>query len=93
MEFLDLFNKIAVLSNPALAARALPDSMGTFIKDTDIDSLDVVMVSVYLCDAFGIAEEVGKTMPLETPQRVFDFIQANKTKDPESYEAALEAMK
>ena len=71
-----------------------------------LDSLDTLMLSVYLADIFGIPEEKLKELrPLEvenpdgtrsrsmTIKRIFDFVDQNKTADPISIEEAIAKIK
>lgn len=93
MTFLDFFNEIALIANPALRTRQRAADPQQLLKETDIDSLDLVMISVYLCEAYKIPEEVGKAMPLGSVAEVQQFIELHKGVTPESFEAALEAMR
>lgn len=92
MQFLEFFNRLAVIADPGLAKRNLPASLDQKLSDTDVDSLNRVLVSVYLCEIYGIAEEVGKTMPLETVAGILEFVDKHKQKTPESLEKALEEL-
>jgi acyl carrier protein len=67
----------------------------TEIKDTGLDSLDMIMISVYLSELYGVPEEVAKTMTdVVTLADVFTFMNDNKTKTPpETVEACLELIK
>jgi acyl carrier protein len=52
MNFLDLFNRLARLAKPAAASELveITDPQGP-LKDTGIDSLDMLMITVYLRSA------------------------------------------
>ena len=89
MNFIQFFNELAIIVDPNLRGRKLPTNEHESLCDTDVDSLNRVMISVYLCDFYGINEEVGKTMPLTTVATVQTFLEANKTKEPASFEEAL----
>ena len=93
MNFLDFFNEIALIANPALRNRQRATGETQLLKETDIDSLDLVMISVYLCEAYQIPEEVGKAMPLESVAAIRAFLDENKVSEPISYAAALEVMR
>ncbi len=90
MDFLELFNKIAVIANPNLKHRRLPASLDESIKDTDIDSLDATMISVYLCDVYGISQKVGEGLTFITAGQVQEWLDGHKTQDVDSVESALE---
>jgi acyl carrier protein len=78
-DFIRLFNACAVLaktpSNPPVAAGSLDD----LFPDLNIDSLDGLILGMYLCDAFGVSEEVGKTMQVRSVGEMRDFLVANAT--------------
>lgn len=92
MDYVKLFNDVAVKANPNLLHKQLVEDINQPIKDTDIDSLDVVITSVFLCELYGIEESIGKNMPLDKVSSVFEFIELNKTKEPQSIEQALEQL-
>lgn len=78
-DFIRLFNACAVLaktpSNPPVAAGSLDD----LFPDLNIDSLDGLILGMYLCEAFGVPEEVGKTMQVRSVGETRDFLVANAT--------------
>lgn len=92
MTFIEFFNALAVLSNPALAKKSLVTDESQLLADTDIDSLDQVMVSVYLCDVYRIPEEVGKRMPLTNLAVIQEFLAANAEPLNVSFEDALKGL-
>ena len=93
MDFLELFNAVAKVARPVhVQYTPVPDKESQIV-DFGMDSLDMLMVSVYLCELHGIPEEIGKEMHAETVQQFEDFINAHKTQVPESIEAAVEYCK
>ena len=93
LNFLDLFNAVADVVRPIhVRYNPMPDKV-TPIADYGMDSLDMLMTCVYMCELFGIPEEVGKEMVATTVQEMEDFIMAHKTQEPESIEAAVEYCK
>ena len=93
MDFLALFNAVAEVARPVhVKYNPLPDKVCSVVE-YGLDSLDLLMISVYLCELHGIPEEVGKEMHAETVQEFEDFINAHKTQVPESIEAAVEYCK
>lgn len=93
MNFLDLFNAVAEVARPVYTKYTTITDKSHNISSYGLDSLDNLMICVFLCELYGIPEEVGKEMRSETVQQVEDFIMANKTKEPESIEAAVEYCK
>ena len=93
MNFLDLFNAVAEVARPIhVKYTPVPDKSSP-IADFGMDSLDMLMVCVYLCELYGIPEEIGKDMTGSTVQEIEDFISAHKTQEPESIEQAVEHCK
>jgi acyl carrier protein len=78
-DFIRLFNACAVLaktpSNPPVPAGSLDDPFPAL----NIDSLDGLILGMYLCEAFGVPEEVGKTMQVRSVGEMRDFLVANAT--------------
>ena len=93
MNFLELFNAVAEVARPIhVKYTPVPDKTSA-IADFGMDSLDMLMVSVYLCELYGIPEEIGKTMTTTTVQEIEDFEMKHKTQEPSSIEAAVEHCK
>ena len=93
MNFLDLLNAVAREAKPAHQNFNPIDDVNTKFADTDIDSLDNMMIVMYFAIIHEISDEVSKDFHPETPKQLEDFVNANKTKTPESIEAALEMIK
>ena len=92
MVFLDLFNMIARKARPAHHEFVPLDSMSILFTDTDLDSLDMLMVAMFFSEIYGIDDEIAKYMTPASVQEMYDQIQEHKTKDPESLELAMEAV-
>jgi len=88
MDFLELFNAVAEKARPIHTQYTPVPDMTTPIAEFGMDSLDMLMVSVYMCELHGIPEEVGKDMIATTVQEFADFIAEHKTQEPESIQAA-----
>lgn len=93
MNFLDLLNMVAREARPAFRDLAPLDSMETSFKETELDSLDGLMIVMYMSIIYGIEDDLVKEFHPETPQQLLDFIEQNKTKDPSSVEEAKELIK
>jgi acyl carrier protein len=62
--------------------------------DIGLDSLDGLVMLMYLCELYGIPDDdETKTWAPKTVQEVHDLIMSRKTQEPESVEKALEACK
>lgn len=93
MNFIELFNAVARKAKPMHMDLAFASSMDDVMADLNIDSLDGLMMMMYIGELFGIPDEVCKDFNPTTVQEVYDFVQQHKTKEPESLEAAMEAIK
>lgn len=93
MDFLGLVNELARKAAPVTADDKIPlTDMSQNLSESGMDSMDMLMVSIYLCEFYGISEETAKTMPMDTVQNVYDWLMLHKTKDVD-FEQALESIK
>lgn len=83
-EQLNLMQSIVVLARPVTADEVKYDNgLDTKITDTGLDSLDLIMVGVYLSELYGVPEEIAKTMTdVVTLRDMITFMNENKTKEP-----------
>jgi acyl carrier protein len=92
-DFFRLFNACARLAktpnNPPLDAGSLDD----LLPDLNIDSLDSLVLGMYLCDAFGVPEEVGKTMQVKSVGDLKAFLVANATVEEIDVENVISELK
>ena len=96
MNELELIQEIVNLVRPVTADEVRYDNgILTEIKDTGLDSLDMIMLSVYLSELYGVPEAVAKTMTdVVTLMDVLTFMNDNKTKEPPATVAeCLESIK
>lgn len=87
MDFLELFNGVAGVAKPMNFVAV--GSKDTPFKETNIDSLDLLMVTVYMCELFGISEEVGKSLKPANVAEIEAFVAQHKTRQPSSVEEAV----
>jgi acyl carrier protein len=93
MNFIDLFNQVARAARPAHNSYAPLDSLDTKLVETDIDSLDGMMIVMYFAIIYDISDDLAKDFHPETPQELLDFLQTHKKREPASVEEALEMIK
>lgn len=106
MDRIALLNEIIKVAKPASIEKPVATSMDEETTNLDLDSLDTLMVTVYLSDIYGIPEEKLKELrPLEienpdgtrsrsmTIRRIFEFVDENKTIEPASIEEAVAKIK
>lgn len=82
MDFLELFNAVAVAVRPAYQDYKPVTDLDTPMKDTGLDSMDALMMGIFFCEIYGISEEVGKEMQPTTPREFQEFLETHKTKTP-----------
>jgi acyl carrier protein len=93
LNFVELFNRVVDVAKPAFAEDSHASSLDDNLQALGIDSLDTIMMSIYVGDIFGIEEEVMKTMRVSTLRELLEFIEQHKTRTPASIEEAVEALK
>lgn len=93
MDFIKLFNGVTDLVKPVSASDSYAQSMDDNLTELGFDSLDHLMFAVYFGDIYGISEEVMRTVQAKTVRELQEYLEANKTKTPESVEAALEMVR
>ena len=94
INFIELFNMVSQVSRPAHAKEAPATTMEDKLADIGIDSLDGLIMTMYFCELSGIPEDdETKEWHPTSVQEVFDYLIKRKTQEPESIEAAREAIK
>lgn len=93
MDYLKLFNAVASVARPVNANKAEAKELEQLLTDTGFDSLDMLMIGVYLSEIFGVDEELAKTMDVKTVKEMMDFFLQHATKHPESIESAVKEIK
>jgi acyl carrier protein len=90
--FFRLFNACARVAktpnNPPVEAGSLDD----LLPDLNIDSLDTLILGLYLGDIFGVPEEIGKTMQVRSVGDVKAFLLANATVEAIDVDKAIESL-
>jgi len=89
MDFIKLFNEVARVAKPMSPDFDNAKSLEDKLSDIDVDSLDSLLIGIYLCEIFDVPEELGKDLIPETVGHIHDFIMQHKKKEPESIEAAI----
>ena len=93
INFIQLFNEVAKVVKPMHPDFDNAKDLDDKLADIEVDSLDALLIGIYLCELYGIPEEKGKELALVTLRDIHDFLMKNKTTEPESVEAAVEAIK
>ncbi|HEX8989617.1 MAG TPA: hypothetical protein VF816_16790 [Rhodocyclaceae bacterium] len=93
LDFIELFNGVARVARPALENGAGASAMQDRLTEVGIDSLDVMVLLMYMCELYGIDEATSKEWRAETVSDVHDLLMAHKTREPASVASALEQIK
>lgn len=95
-ELLEIIKEVAKLARPVSADEMVLDNLDVLLKDTGLDSLDFLMVGVYMSDIYGVSEEDLKNMQMtetSTIRDMFTYMQEHATKHPANLEEALASIK
>ena len=93
MDKLELFNGLIHIVSPVNSVNAEAKSLDDNLGDTGLDSLDLLMMAVYLSDIYGVEEELLKEMQPITVNDMFTFMETHKTLNPTNIHEALESVK
>jgi acyl carrier protein len=89
MNFIELFNMVSQVARPVHANEVAASSMDEKLQDIGIDSLDGLIMTMYLCELYGIPEDAEtKEWHPTSVQEVYDYLMRRKTKEPTSVEEA-----
>jgi len=106
MDKIKLFNEVIKVAKPAGFERPVAKKLSEETVDLGLDSLDTLLITVYLGDIYGVPEEKLKELgpkEIENPDGtksrsltisdIFNFMEQNKTQEPASVEEAVEKIK
>jgi acyl carrier protein len=88
-ELLDILEGVVELATPLNSNGVKIKSLDENLSETGLDSLDMLMVGIYLGDIYGVSEDDLKTLQPVTVRDLFEFMCQHKTKEPTSVEEAL----
>lgn len=91
MDFLDLLHEVGKVAKPMHkdTLERISD-VNILFKDTEYDSLDLIVVCMFMCQIYGINDDIAKKFHPKSPQELFNFIEKNKTKEPKSISEAIQ---
>lgn len=92
MDFIELFNGVVRVVKPMEPNFEATD-LGSMFKNLGVDSLDSIMITIYMCEIYEVPEEIAKGWTPSTIRELHDLLMEHKTKDPESVEASLALIK
>lgn len=93
MDKLELFNGLISIVTPVNSMGAKGESLDQPLSETGLDSLDLLMMAIYLSDIYGVPEEIAKTMQPTTVGDMFTFMEEHATKTPTNIHDALDSVK
>lgn len=82
MDKLELFNALVKVVRPAFLDYIPQTTLNVKFSDTGLDSLDALMMTIYLSDIYGIPEEVAKQFSFSTLEELFALLEQNATRTP-----------
>jgi len=68
MDKLELFNALILVATPVNSNGAVATSLDQPLAETGLDSLDLLMMGIYLSDIYGVPEEIAKEIDLAARQ-------------------------
>lgn len=89
-EFIELLNQVAKKAKPFHNELIPIETMDMDLKETGLDSLDMLMCTVYLCEIYDVEDEKSKEMVGATPQDLFDFLKEWGRRQPADLDQAKE---
>jgi acyl carrier protein len=89
-DFILLLNQVAKKAKPFNDELLPIDSMDTVLVETGLDSLDMLMCTVYLCEIYDVEDEKSKEMRGATPQELFNFLKEWGRRQPSDLAQAKE---
>lgn len=92
MDYLNLFNEIIKIATPLNSNKAEAKSLDQSLTDTGLDSLDLLMVAIYLAEIFGVNEEQAKQVQAKTVGEMVSYMHFYRTKEPSSIEEAIKGI-
>jgi acyl carrier protein len=93
MNFIELLNKVGRVARPAHHEFVPIEFMEERFEESCFDSLDMLMIGMYMSEIYDIDDEIAKELNPETVQEMYDLVQLHKKRDPESMEWAMELIK
>lgn len=87
-DFLKLLQEVAKKAKPFHDELKPIDNMDMSFADAGLDSLDLLMCTVFLCEIYDVEDEKSKEMQAKTPREAYDFLTQNGRRQPDSFEQA-----
>lgn len=88
-DFLMLLKEVAKKAKPFHDELFPIEDLDQDLSETGLDSLDMLMCTVYLCEVFDIEDEKSQEMQVKTPRECMDFLKQWGRRQPQSFEEAV----
>lgn len=92
-DFIKLLNDVAKKAKPHGNDLLKITSMDQDLRDCGLDSLDMLVVGMYLCEVWDIDNETSKNMNGHTPELLLGFLDVHGARKPNTYEEAVSLIK
>lgn len=92
MDKLDLLNKVARVARPSHHEFIPLNSLEEKFAESCLDSMDMLMVGMYMCEIYDVENEISKLLNPEDGVQLYAFLEEHGT-PPVSIEAAMEVIK
>jgi acyl carrier protein len=92
LDFIELFNAVAAVAKPTYANQPGAKAMSDKLAEIGIDSLDGMVVLMYLCELYGIDDATSRGWKPATVGEAHDLLTACRTQEPSSVASALAAI-
>ena len=89
MDHVALFNELIKVIKVVGGEEAQATSKDDSISEVGLDSLDIVMLSMYLAELYGLDDEAAKSIPVDTVEAAFTYAEEHGTRKPKSLEEAV----
>ena len=93
INFIELVNHTVRVAKPSRPDFNEVKTLNDPLKECGIDSLDWLIVMIYLCEIYGIPEVIGKEFYPVTIQDLHDLLMHHKTRELETLDEALSYIK
>lgn len=92
-DFLKLLAAATKVAKPFQDGSSDITDMDTTFASVNIDSLDMLMIGIYMTDVFGVPEEDAKTMGVNTPREMREFLLQYATVEVTDVDKAIAELK
>jgi acyl carrier protein len=87
-EFIELLNAVAKKAKPFNNELVLIDGLDMNLNETGLDSLDLLICAMQLCEIYDVEEEKSKELFGSTPQELLNFLKEWGRRQPNDYAEA-----